>query len=801
MNANTDFDTFFHLATGHTPFPYQRRLATAPRLAELVSIPTGLGKTAAVVLAWLWRRRHLPEDGTPRRLVYCLPTRVLVEQVRAEMVTWLHHLGILGGDARFDPRGHLQHYDPWGEPDAPSSVRVHLIMGGDADRDWDTFPEREAVLVGTQDMLLSRALNRGYAMPRHRWPMPFGLLHNDALWVFDEVQLMGSGLATTAQLHALRQRLGVTASCRSVWMSATMEPSWLETVDNAPNVPHLNKETLTADDRTWPEVSRRFEAHKPLRRLDLRLCADTKKSYPAQLARAVMDRHRPGAITLVMLNTVDRAVAVHQAICKGLGEANVQLLHSRFRAAEREAQRARLGQPTPQEGRVIVSTQVVEAGVNLDARVLVTELAPWASLVQRFGRCNRFGTSHDAELWWIDLDQEKLAAPYEPADLDRARDLLEQHQEVGPAHLRRVTFPLAITHVVRAGDLLDLFDITPDLAGADVDVARFIRERDDHHIRVFWRDLQGNTPPEKAPRPVHAELCPAPIGDLRAWLKKKRPAYRWDRLDKQWSRVQADDLYPGLTLMLDTKDGGYDPRLGWSPRSRRTVLALEPETHETDPYRHAWVTLAEHTDQVVNALVQILSALPLPARHRDALLRAARHHDWGKAHGVFQRSMLGDPPQASAATLWGKSGREERVRHGRVGFRHELASGLAMLQTHLDDLAAYLAAAHHGRVRLSIRSLPNEPPPADHPSWRFARGVYSHDTLPEADLGGGEVKPPVTLDLSYMELGDGPEGPSWAARMLALRDAPDLGPFRLAYLEALLRAADQRASAKLPEEG
>jgi CRISPR-associated endonuclease/helicase Cas3 len=65
------FDTFFCAATGNTPYGYQRRLAageqnnrTEPEWlangtdcrSQLISIPTGLGKTAAVVLAWLWNR-------------------------------------------------------------------------------------------------------------------------------------------------------------------------------------------------------------------------------------------------------------------------------------------------------------------------------------------------------------------------------------------------------------------------------------------------------------------------------------------------------------------------------------------------------------------------------------------------------------------------------------------------------------------------------------------------------------------------------------------------------------------------
>jgi CRISPR-associated endonuclease/helicase Cas3 len=45
-----------------------------------------------------------------------------------------------------------------------------------------------------------------------------------------------------------------------------------------------------------------------------------------------------------------------------------------------------------------------------------------------------------------------------------------------------------------------------------------------------------------------------------------------------------------------------------------------------------------------------------------------------------------------------------------------------------------------------------------------------------------------------MEMGEDEHGrPSWAARTQALLG--ELGPFRLAYLEALLRVADWRASA------
>jgi CRISPR-associated endonuclease/helicase Cas3 len=76
------FPQFFQNATGNTPYDYQCRLACGERNdrpedewlaggtecnSRLINIPTGLGKTAAVVLAWLWNRVQLPDSKWPRR--------------------------------------------------------------------------------------------------------------------------------------------------------------------------------------------------------------------------------------------------------------------------------------------------------------------------------------------------------------------------------------------------------------------------------------------------------------------------------------------------------------------------------------------------------------------------------------------------------------------------------------------------------------------------------------------------------------------------------------------------------------
>lgn len=825
------FSEFFMEATGHMAYPYQCKLAEGDSLPQVMSIPTGAGKTAGVILGWLWRRRFASETSRvsiPRRLVYCLPMRVLVEQTVGEVRKWWGRL-----------------WEKWAEMADPPEI--HILMGGDVDEDWILYPERDAILIGTQDMLLSRALNRGYAESRFRWPVTFGLLNNDALWVLDEVQLMGPGLATTAQLAAFRNVLGVTGPCSTLWMSATLRPEWLATVDFRASAGTLHALALDEVDRRDDRLRRRMEATKVLRRAS-KVPGWKEKGYATAVARLLQERHRPGSLSLVVVNTVDRAKQVFSAL-QGLYEKpkagrrgrrspaptgaspELLLVHSRFRPPERAALTNHILSPLPPEGRIVVATQVVEAGVDISARLLVAELAPWASLVQRFGRCNRTGEESGAEVLWLDPTEgeieDRLAVPYESDELLRAREILRslEGRSLAPARLPPATEAPSMLHVLRRKDLVDLFDTTPEISGSDTDVSRFIRDADERDVHVFWRGWEGADrgllPAEEFPAPHRDELCPAPISEVRDFLTEGRQAFAWDHLEDKWIRVPRNRLYPGMTLLLSNAAGGYswdaggESGLGWDPRSTAPVTVVSiagtrPDATREDSQSEAgtWVGLAEHTNAVIQEIEAILTELDLDPSIRRALLLAARWHDAGKAHAVFQETLFaGAPPPKSDGQIWAKS--PGRIgRHVRPHFRHEFASALALL-SHSDiladipegwrDLAAYLVASHHGKVRLAARSLPGERPPAD--GSRFVLGIWEGDLLPRADLGGGVVMPATVLDLTPLEIGLGANGqPSWMDRMLRLRDRADVGPFRMAYLEAILRAADARASA-LPRGG
>jgi CRISPR-associated endonuclease/helicase Cas3 len=796
-----DFETFFAAATRvesesrRTPYPYQRKLAEG-RWPETLIVPTGFGKTAAVLGAWLWKLK-VGDPGTPRRLVYCLPMRTLVEQTAAAAEAWI------------ETARHQLDLD----------VRLDVLIGGRAKEkripDWIMHLDQPTMLIGTQDLLVSAALMRGYAVTRYRWPVDFALLHNDALWVLDEVQLTGATLASSAQFEAFRRKLETAKPSRTLWMSATLDPAWLRTVDFTPvdayRANDLSKEDIERAQSLW-------SAKKILTPLVVQPDFTEKNGlahYAEAVAKAAFERARPRTNTILFLNTVARAQAIFKALQQCNADAELLLIHSRFRAAERTALTKRLGETSPPAGRIVVTTQALEAGVDVTSAVMFTEIAPWSSLVQRFGRCNRFGEcgSDGAEIVWIDLPNEE-ARPYDENALCEAREKLVILSTCGPADLVDIR-PSAPEHgqVIRRRDLFDLFDTDPDLSGFDVDVSVYVRDAQDTDVRLFWRSVEdGAAPPSDAPDPQRDELCPAPIGGAKDLVKRAgERAWRWDALIKQWRSMVPGDLFPGLVLWIDAAVGGYDDKLGFDASAKTPVEPVKAATtigpfgpeglgDDPDSTTQVLVSLAKHSARVREEATALADALDLSREDRTLLAETALHHDWGKAHEAFVALTAQARAERGVSDIlakWPAAPKgAKRPGGARQYFRHELASGLAYLEAHgwRNDasLAAYLIAAHHGKVRMRLRALPQEKPAPD--GRLFARGVHDGESLPEVTLGDKQL-PETKLDLDIMQLGDSLRcGASWSTRTQRLLE--EHGPFRLAWLEALLRIADWRASEK-----
>lgn len=900
------YGDFFKLATGfEAPHPWQEKVALNG-LPDVLSVPAGLGKTEGTTLAWAWRRLVLKGVEEPRHLVYCLPMRVLVLQTRDRLARCFGRLA----NAKVIPR----------------VVPVHTLMGGEVDETWAGQPDSPWVLVGTQDMLLSRALNRGYGMSRFEWPVHFGLLNQDCRWIVDEVQLMGPGAWTTAQLDWMRrERFRGIKPCYTTWMSATVGTRFLDTRDRRETgMAATQVEVRYSDLKGRPTLELLRRARRPIRFVPPQA---GKKAAPfaRRLADLVVEGHRGATLSLVVCNTVDLAQAVFDSL-PGSTTPRI-LLTSRFRATDRrEAERRLLefeerrkaagGMVPDDSGLICISTQVVEAGLDISAHQLWSEIAPWPSVIQRLGRLNRDGRDQESRAcFWpagsgdsagttrgtrvgpydrdaVSLAESLLRALAPLTEKSPFGDALDKLAKSRGGDVNRALQP-AITPLPRAADLHGLFSTEQDLHGGFTDVSAFVRGTDpEADVTLFWRrwDRQRAPTDDELTGPPFQpdEGCAVPVWKVVEFLKETQ-AWIWDDETGQYAAVRAGGVRPGMHLMLPGTAGGYDAGRGWTGKGEDKLPNLEAPGRgralRDDPRTEtgAWVRLDVHLSDAEIEAKAICQAVDLPRDLEAAVVKSARFHDIGKAHPKWWAALPGrrdndglvakcpyvvaidialdgrpalanafdahvrnaagsplrlpDQPRRDKLRLrWAVCAKLDRQAIGalkrlngvrwaghagfRPGMRHEVASALALWHLYRTEaskpfpaLTVYLVAAHHGKARTVLRSLRDRERnvfgvPLSSEALDLPEGRWPFDFTIAADGAAGNWTSDDAFELT---------GPGWTGLVADLlgpwqrsdsgtltpsagavpADEPrGLGPFALAYLEALVQVADWRASDK-----
>ena len=463
-----EFGEFFAaLNGGHDPFSWQEEvlnhICEYGVWPERINAPTGSGKSSVVDIHLF--ANALAAVGAaprvPRRLCVTVGRRALVDSqaTRADKI-----LGDMK-DALADESGEpgilrrvaeaLRSFQTRNDDQGSDPFEVGHIRGELSNRNLPvTDISACAIIAATPDMYGSRALFRGYGSTKAARPRETALLTMDTVMVLDEAHMNRQLLHTTQRIAQLQKREADLGVPTLQVVETTATPS---TEDSDSTTLGVDIEAL--DKPNDEKLHDRVYSHKELVLRPIDKWDGKPGNSPTVNAAvdAIMDflaRREAGesskkAYTVgCIVNHVRTAISIKEALAKNkaLGKDEVQLLVGRKRPYDLEnlqKDHPNLFSTRGDESvKVVVATQTLEVGIDVDFADLVTELAPASSLAQRFGRVNRLGCRKDSKVVVIEPASgdlvKKDAPPYKAVDLSNAYGWLEalngaENPSVNPA--------------------------------------------------------------------------------------------------------------------------------------------------------------------------------------------------------------------------------------------------------------------------------------------------------------------------------------------------------------------------------
>jgi CRISPR-associated endonuclease/helicase Cas3 len=418
MSDKADFDLTFEALTGNSPFPWQSRLygqfATG-HFPATACLPTGLGKTSIIAI-WLIALANYPER-VPRRFVYVVNRRTVVDQTTDEVIKYRKHLSAKPELAA--TKKALEELCAIPLQVNGSPLAISTLRGQFADnREWSTDPARPAVICGTVDMIGSRLLFSGYGIGFKSKPLHAGFLGQDVLLVHDEAHLEQPFQKLLKSIEEEQKQAEQT--CHLPWkklqvMELTATP---RSENDATTEPPFK---LDSDDERNDVIQQRLFAKKQLSLIPL---TDAKKPW-SELAEQALKFEASGQAVLVFSQNIETVMEVRDTLEKR--KLACKTLTGTMRGLERDGlvrdsvfirflpESNRPPSILPAEGTVyLICTSAGEVGVNISADHLVCDLSPFDSMAQRFGRVNRFGNTSDTTVTVLYPTQFDPTKPLDP---------------------------------------------------------------------------------------------------------------------------------------------------------------------------------------------------------------------------------------------------------------------------------------------------------------------------------------------------------------------------------------------------
>lgn len=622
-----DFAGFYAAVNqGRNPYPWQEQLldqVLTGSWPEAITAPTGGGKTAVidvhVFACALAASGH--SDGIrrpvrlPRRLAMVVDRRALVDdqhthardiqqELRAALTSRPRTLLGQVADALIAQR--LS-----GTEDRTPLIVARLRGGIPIGRDWVDHPEAVAVLCATPDMWGSRILFRGYGSSNRAWPREAGLLSHDSVVVIDEAHLSRQLVLTARRVSQLvaAEPVPLGPGLQVVENTATPSPGATTTL------------TISADDVTLigPAISgpktvsyhpTHPSATPPVVGRNKRRPAAPQPDSASELVNQAVRLHsQHGATVGVFTNTVATALAVARQFREEHPGLQVALVCGRMRGHDRAALAAtglldRRGDPDTD---VLVTTQVMEVGADIDLAACATELASGTALAQRAGRVNRPGrgaTHTNTEIAVVGPDGpiNSPSGPYQPPDLEAARAWVDRRaaspEGMAPVALATSDGPpqqSSTRTLFQRPELADaeLWARTSDWLHTEPQLQLWLDDNLDTDldagIAVRW-GLANAADPLKLARALPAqpeEVFPASLATVRAVIAALgRPTSIRQRGSELAILDDASQIRPGDIVLLDDS----------------LPLFLDPTGNPGQPARAGVLVSPDPGQQLVSAL-------------------------------------------------------------------------------------------------------------------------------------------------------------------------------------------------------
>lgn len=706
------FSEFFAAVHGFDPFPWQQRLAdevVAVGWPELLDLPTGVGKTSALDVA-LYALAIAPAR-MPRRVLLVVDRRIVVDQ-GAE-----HARKILDvmrqRDAPPAARTIAEHLRAlWGAGVNDDPFAVATLRGGmPRDNDWARRPDQPLLGVSTVDQVGSRLLFRGYGLSPSAWPIHAGLIGNDTLILLDEVHL---AIPFAQTLGAIRGRFhrpieGLPDRFAVVQMSATAGPPR----------PGARSFALDAKDRAHEVLAQRLRARKPARLELVKVRGDEtakRELLAAAAVAAARELQEAGApVVAIVVNRIDTARMAWRILdAEHGGVTSACLVTGRMRPIDRDRMVRSQLNPCAGAGRsradakpmIVVATQCIEAGADLDFDGLVTECASLDALRQRFGRLDRRGErgeSHAvilarsddisadsdpvygralAETWrWLEATA-KSDAKSSPGCVDFGVSELPEAVNASGDVLVEVLAPRPDAPILLPAQL-DAWAQTSPAPQQSPDISLWLHgpKRTSADVQIIWRseldqhsELDTIVAALSAVRPSTLEAVTLPLYAARAWLEDRSDAdeeasiadvisvgqrepqptrrastavkaFRWSGSESGW--ILSDKIRPGDTLIVGSSRGGLSAA-NFDPSAKDPV----PDLGDLANLRGRGIASLRLNPRALAAWGIEAAAPSAPQDDESAADVRARVRDWFADHVPQSppESFLGNPEEWSAAT-------------------------------------------------------------------------------------------------------------------------------------------------------